>query len=75
MVKKNGRRSAYIRKNSAGSKRKAPTMVRNQGAQTAWMSQACGRGQEKRPAISPRFAITERSKAKRPPWEKKTFQH
>ncbi|MEC1282521.1 hypothetical protein P9B45_14445 [Bacillus paralicheniformis] len=50
-------------------------MVKNQGAQTAGMSQAGGRGQEKRPAISPRFVSTERSKAKRPPWEKKTFQH
>ncbi|MGG0851821.1 hypothetical protein [Bacillus paralicheniformis] len=68
MVKKNGRRSAHVRKNSAGSKRKASTMVRNQGAQAAGMSQACGRGQEKRPAIGPDPEEQLAANAKRSPW-------
>ncbi|MEC1297123.1 hypothetical protein [Bacillus paralicheniformis] len=43
-------------------------MVRNQGAQAAGMSQACGRGQEKRPAIGPDPEEQLAANAKRPPW-------
>ncbi|MCY8151343.1 hypothetical protein, partial [Bacillus paralicheniformis] len=49
---------------TARGKRKASAVVRNQAAQAAGMSQACGCGQEKRPAIGPGSGRTARSKRK-----------
>ncbi|OJT66890.1 hypothetical protein BFP46_22800 [Bacillus licheniformis] len=68
MVKKNGRRSAHIRKNSAGSKRKAPTMVRNQGAQlqALAMPAAMAKKNGQRSARDPEEQLA--ANAKRPPW-------
>ncbi|MCY8102367.1 hypothetical protein, partial [Bacillus haynesii] len=47
-------------------KRGAPAVARNQAAQAAGMSQACGCGKEKRPAIGPGSERTARGKRKAP---------
>jgi hypothetical protein len=50
----------------AHGKRKAPSVVRNQAAQAAGISQVCGRGQEKRSAIGPGSGRPAHGKRKAP---------